>query len=56
MLHSPKMGQKFSWAKIASGTNLVVKMLKILIFQKFSKVAIFSFIVLQNGQIPTESR
>ena len=56
MLHSPKKGQKFSWAKIASGANLVPKMLKILIFQKFSKVAIFSFIILQNGQIPTETR
>ena len=55
MLHSPKIGQKFSWAKIASGENRVPKMLKILIFQKFSKVAIFNFIILQNEQNRTET-
>ena len=56
MLHSPKMGQTFSWPKMASEGNLMPKMTKISIFSLFSKVSIFGFIILQNGQNPTETR
>ena len=35
MLHSPKMGQKFSWAKMASGANQMSIIAKISIFFAF---------------------
>ena len=55
-LQIAKMPQKFPWAIMASEGNLRSKIAKISIFSHFSKVSKFGSIILQNGQIPTETR
>ena len=55
-LQIAKMPQKFPWAIIPSVAYLKSKMSEILIFSNFSKNQLSVLIILQNGQIPTETR